>query len=403
MFMMKQFKKIMSIVLATVMTLSMCTVAFFSVSAEGEKDYTKVEIIKDLQVHSEDTVVPDEHFAFTMTPVAAGGKDANGNTLQEGPALTTSKVVIDFDETSKAQEATGGTWVMEDSNTFDLSSLTTKFTNTGVYRYEIKETGAVDSKGNEIKESYIGFSEAVYYVDLYIVQDANDAFVIDKYVVTEKDKTAKPNDITFTNSYNCQDLNIYKTVTGTEFKQGEYYDFKILIPLGGKTIDLAENSYFLARIIGTDGAAVKDDRVDSDGYLKILVQGTDIDSDMDEYGNSFQLKAGEHLQILDLPTTMIYKVEEDKDTAEAEGYTVTYNYDEEGGISTSTMGNKTNQEGCTAQGTINSSKNTVEFVNDRTINAPTGISLDVLPYAIIVLAAACGAILLVIKKKKNAQ
>jgi hypothetical protein len=418
MFMMKKFKKVMSLALASIMTLSMCAVSALSAGAVDAKDYSKLPVTKKLVVNSEKTVVPEATFEFEMNPVAAADlkdssgnplKDTNGTVIQVGPDLADNTLDITFNEDNTAADD-AGELTMTNADTlkydyFDLTKFDGKFNNTGVYRYEVTETGSLVN--DEIKNiSYITYDETTYYVDLYVVQNDKGEYVVNSYVLTKVDadgtETAKPDSVTFKNKYNCSDINIYKTVEGTEYQQGEYYNFKILIPVGGKTIDLVDGSYFLAKIIDSAGSAVKDDRVDENGYLKLYVRGDTIDSPMTE-GTAFKLKAGEHLQILDVPTTMIYKVEEDKDTAAAEGYTVTYNYDEEGGISTSTMGNKTNQSGCTVQGTVNSSKNTVTFKNTRNITPNTGLSFDVLPYALIVLVAACGGVLLIIKKKINAQ
>jgi hypothetical protein len=414
MFMMKKFKKVVSLALASIMTLSMCAVSALSAGAVDAEDYTTLPITKILQVNSKDTVVPSENFAFTMTPIAAADliddngdaiKDGSGHTLEVGPALSDNDIVISFNKDSKAADS-NGKWEMTNSGSFKLE-FATNFTNTGVFRYEVKETGAVDQDGKSLSETYVDFDSSTYYVDVYVGQNNKGEYVINSYVITKKGKTGKPNGITFTNKYNCQDLNIYKTVDGTEFNQGEYYNFHILIPVGGKAITLSENSYFLAKIIGTDGSVVKDgtDRdmdIDSDGYLKLYVKGEGIDVAASE-GNAFKLKAGEHLQILDLPTTMIYKVEEDKDTADAEGYTITYDYTEIGSKETTTKAVKEDQSGYSVQGTINDTTNTVTFINTRDMTPPTGISLDVLPYALIVLVAACGGVLLIIKKKRNAQ
>jgi hypothetical protein len=391
----------------------MCTVSVLSAGAVEEsaaEDYSTLPVTKILQVNSKDTVVPSETFAFTMTPVAAadleGVTDANGHTLEEGPALSNDEITISYDKDSKATDSSGK-WVMTNSESFKLE-FATEFSNTGVYRYEVKETGAVDADGNSLTQTYVDFDSSIYYVDVYITQDSSDNFVINKYVITKKNTSGKPNGITFTNKYNCADLNIYKTVSGTEYNQGEYYDFRILIPVGGTKITLSENQYFLAKIIDSTGAAVTDSRVDNDGYLKLYVKGNGIDADMKKFANAFQLKAGEHLQILDLPTTMIYKVEEDKDNADAEGYTVTYDYTEAGTIKTDTQAELTNQgftdqPDYSVQGTINNATNTVTFINTRDMTPPMGISLDILPFALIVLVAACGGVLLVIKKKRNAQ
>lgn len=426
--MMKKIKKVVSLALASIMTLSMCAVSALSAGAVDETDYSTLPVTKNLVVNNEKTVVPDATFRFEMDPVAAADlkdssgnalKDANGNTLKEGPALNENTIDISFNADSTAKGVVDE-WIMSGTNSFDLKKFKDNkdFESTGVYRYVVTETGSVITNNDGTKKvdkiSYIDYDASTYYVDLYVVQDESSNYYIDKYVLTKKNDPAKPNNVEFKNTYNCADLNIYKTVKGTEYQQGEYYNFSILIPVGGTTIDLKENSYFLAKIIGANGSAVTNDtdrNIGDDGYIKIYVRGDKITADMDQFGNSFKLKNGEHLQILDVPTTMIYKVKEDAATAKAEEYKVYYKYTETGSISTATRDNTITEfttsddfmTDCSVQGTINSTANSVAFQNERIINPPTGISFDVLPYALIVLVAACGGVLLIIKKKRNAQ
>jgi hypothetical protein len=54
------------------------------------------------------------------------------------------------------------------------------------------------------------------------------------------------------------------------------------------------------------------------------------------------------------------------------------------------------------KGTINTNTNEVEFVNTRNMETPnSGISMNVIPYVVILLVAVCGAILLVYNKKRR--
>jgi hypothetical protein len=210
-------------------------------------------------------------------------------------------------------------------------------------------------------------------------------------------------------------LDIYKTISGTEYKQDDYYDFRILIPVGGTTITLEQGKTFKAQIYNANGV-VNDDRTDENGYMEITVNGNGIDADMATYATAFQLKKGEHLHIIDVPVTMIYKVEEVTDGTDAngvdfatKGYTVYYQYEESGKKSTSTLSQNTEDLtdgralGSTVQGTINNYTNKVTFVNERTIDVPTGVSMDFVPYVLVTLVAACGAVLFIIKKKRNAR
>jgi hypothetical protein len=108
---------------------------------------------------------------------------------------------------------------------------------------------------------------------------------------------------------------------------------------------------------------------------------------------------------------MIYFVEEADVTGE--GYTQKYTYIEEGRRSTVTVDNNTgstdedaiaavDENGSVViKGTVNTTKNEVNFINTRYINTETGISLDLIPYVLILTAAVCGGILFFVKKRRT--
>jgi hypothetical protein len=103
---------------------------------------------------------------------------------------------------------------------------------------------------------------------------------------------------------------------------------------------------------------------------------------------------------------MIYKVEEVTDTEQfkKEGYTVTYDYKEYGENETGSSGLKKDQEGSVVQGTINTESNEVTFRNTRNIEIPnSGISVDIIPYVLLMVVAVCGVILFVFKKRRSAH
>jgi hypothetical protein len=416
---MKKFKKITSLALASLMTLGLFTISASAIETNANGPFEDIEVTKVVKVEKSTTVLPEEKFSFSMTPVSAddvdGVTDANGQKIEVGPALTTPTTTISFDEKSTIGQDTDGNYIFTNTSTFDFDFVvpdgkTTAFDHTGVYRYSVVEDGAVDFDGNAIEEGYIDFDSTEYLVDLYIKQDASGNYVVDDFVLSNG-KPTKPAGITFTNKFNCSDLDIYKKISGTEFKQGDYYDFRILIPVGGTTITLEEGKTFKAQIYDANGV-VNDDRTDENGYMEITVKGNGIDDDMAANATAFKLKNGEYLHIIDVPVTMIYKVEEVTDGTDEngvdfadKGYTVYYQYEESGKKATSTLSQNTEgltddrAEGSSLQGTINNTTNKVTFINERTIDVPTGISVDVLPYALIVLVAVCGGILLVIKKR----
>jgi hypothetical protein len=407
---MKKFKKLISLILATLMAMTILPTTFSAFAADPKTTITVYKIVK-VDKSSWGTLLPTETFTITMVPATdeqlvtedeegkeVAATDLNGQEVEAGPELKNDKVQLTFDNGDSTSSGS-----VEKSGDFKLEFVN-DFTHTGIYRYYITET--VDSN----KTGYISYDTKVYYVDLYVQQDSDDNYFVSDYVVVDEAKNEKPQRIAFENKIECADLIIAKTVEGVEYQQGELYTFRILIPVGGTTIRLEEGQKFQAEILDANNALVKDDRTNNTGKLDIEVGGTSLADDMSN-GTTFQLKAGEKLKVIGAPVSMVYKVEEvtDSEQFQKEGYTVTYDYIEQGTFSAdgSTTGTNTtlsDQDGNSVTGTVNTSKNEVHFINSRVITTPTGIALEVLPYALIVLVAlGCAVTLIVAKRRRTAH
>ncbi len=416
----KKFNKVVSLALASVMAMGLfTTVNLGSTTAKAEEakgPYTEIAVTKNVYVKEKGTSIPEKTFTITMEPATTADltnddgtakTDANSNKLEIGPALTTESIDFEFNSLSDTSK---GYATQTDNFKFDFvvpTGSTSAFDHTGVYRYIVKEE--IPSDANKTTDSgnksngYVTYDTTEYTLDLYVNQDSTGKYVVDNYVLNNG-SLEKPKGLIFDNAVNCSELTISKTVEGTEYKQGEEYEFRILIPVGGTTITLTDKSKFIGKIYDANGNQVTGrDYMESNGDVVIKVAGSDITADMKTYGTKFTLKAGEELVIYGVPVSMVYKVQEFVD--EKEGYTTTIDYTETGSFSTETApktdtGKKT-VSGDTLSGTINTSVNTVEFLNSREINTPTGLNIDFLPYALVLLVAVCGSILFIIAKKRK--
>jgi hypothetical protein len=121
----------------------------------------------------------------------------------------------------------------------------------------------------------------------------------------------------------------------------------------------------------------------------------------------FQLKAGQSLEIYNVPVNMIYFLYE-QPTKGFDCY-----YEVSNGTSEPTVWSSTNADykpstnGVIDNGisrlTITPDNNIVSVFNNREFT-DSGIRVDILPYAVIVLAAAAACVVLVVsKKKRNAR
>jgi hypothetical protein len=420
---MKNLKRVFSMALATMMAVGMLSTSAYAetVDTDGISDthVDSISVSKTVEVSKNGTLLPDSEFEITMVPATAEQlldsdnkpitDSTNGIKIQAGHALKTDTLTFKFDASDSTDT---GSVTKEQAFKFEFNN---SYTSTGVYRYYVTEKSPLtDSEGNTIYENgYITYDETKYTVDLYIKQDSKSGkFMVSTFVLTQVGKAEKPPKISFTNKIKCSDLKIYKKIstTTTEYTSGELYTFRILIPVGGETIDLKDGQVLTAYLRNGKGTVIdtENKRTDSDGKISIKVGGDDLNADMKKYASTFKLKADEFLDIVGVPVTMVYTVEEVVDDASVnasglslvdEGYTTTYTYAAYGDNDTGRT-NVTDKNGSSVTGTINTVSNEVTFTNTRTMTPPTGINLDMLPYVLLTLIAVCGGILFINRKRR---
>jgi hypothetical protein len=420
-------------------------------SASGKKEITSLKVTKKIEC-TQNVSLPTETFTVTMVPATGSDlfvpeldkdgnavKDDQGNvkttnkvsgvTVQSGPELADNDVTFTVNSSTNTSSPNGVTL------TEDLSlALKTgeAFTESGIYRYVVTETipdkATTNSEGKK-SNGYVVYDTQKYTVDLYVKQDDDKNFYIYDTVLYGENAT-KPTNIKFTNKINTSTLTISKVLgdNTTEVKSGQLYEFKILIPVTGDTIKLddkattttttegnaeaaAENNYVQAHIYNDNGLVIdqgdKNDeekvRTDSEGLVKLYINGETINSDIDQYGTTFYLKADEWL-VVSAPVSMIFKVKE-KDYS-SQDYTTTYTYNEKGTYTASLTDDASYNDGephdgnVLEKGTVNNQGTTVKFTNTRVIKLDTGIVLDVIPYVLILVAAAACGIVFISKKRR---
>jgi hypothetical protein len=102
------------------------------------------------------------------------------------------------------------------------------------------------------------------------------------------------------------------------------------------------------------------------------------------------LKGGESCRLTDLPDGTVYTIEETNASAYSTTIQIT-GYD-----GTVDEANKT------ASGTVYGGT-TVNYTNDKTVIVPTGIRLDILPYAVVIALAACLITLMAVRRRKHTK
>jgi pilin isopeptide linkage protein len=412
---MKKFKKLLSMLLAATMICSINAMPAYA-DNEGEsgsgsgsssgvlssdEGFTTLPFKKVL-VTGDATTITNTTFKFTMKPAAPTEEEIDGLTCYEGTPLTTDTVTASVTADSSKDIVTvvnnqnsGGTYVEGFSEAsakgivLNPEFTLPTFTKTGVYRYIVKESS--DTKS----EPTITHDQTEFLVDLYV---NNDNKIVAIKSQTRKDNQKTP--IVFENIFKTSSIRIEKHVNGDKkMDPNTEYTFWVKIPQGGTSIDLAGGTVLNAQII-TPGE-------DPEPVNYITVGGEMPEDDEEDTPSTdngwceFTLKDGQALEITGLPAGMVYYVVEDCDILGCTTYvqTATGSTISAPDADTYTLADKTTSVSTTTV----AGKNGVYYLNTIDVVASTGVVLDIMPYVVIVLAAAAGILLFISRKKRNAR
>lgn len=365
-------KKVLSLVLALVLLLSVSAAAFADEQPTTPQPVTRVDIYK----HYDKTApAPAETFTFTVE-----ADSVTGNDLQKGdmPSLanaadgSTGNYTVAFAADTANAITTDGYFTI---------NFAGKFNRVGTYTYKITETA-----GNTAGVTYDNTS--VYLVITVLAGDNANTY---KYYVALHKGSADGEKVggipdaggtynpAFTNTFTATTpntpsddqsgnkvtaLSLQKLVTGNYGDTDQYFDFKVVFTVpSGKNYDDGTIT-----VSGTSYAV--------DGVKK---NPTGITKGEDgTFTATFKLKANETLQFGSVPVGMTYAFTEENQPTD---YEVTY---------------------ANCSGTVTENENIkATITNNRDKEIPTGISLDSLPYVIILATVAAAAVLIVLKKKAS--
>jgi hypothetical protein len=380
-------------------TIKVPTTGSANQTGSKSQPITTIPVYKTLNVETAGVTLPEENFYVQMVPatVSDGTKVSEDSNVDVDAGLPLANDTLTFEYTA-ADKTTSGSVVKLQS--FDLTLAEgSAFEHSGVYRYEITEV-TKDDDGNNValteqeEGQYITYDTTKYTVDLYVEEGETEGQYVIVAVAVKDEKDTKPTAVSFENSISCCNIIIKKIVEGTPYSSNESFLFRILIPVKGDTITLKLNAAIQAQIFDSEDQAVGD-------VFTLDVKGEDINADMTTNANTFYLKDGQYLKIT-APVSMIYKVQEE--VASKEGYTTTVEYEEEGKFKASTTrdleddsniysdtiaATETTAEMTVAgaRGTTNTRYNCVTFTNKRVIPNDTGVNLDFLPYVLVLVGA----------------
>ena len=333
-------KKLLSVILALVMILSLSTVAF---AANQDASFTKTYKLTNAGTRN-----PAETFTFQFT--ADHVTDSNSN-------LGTDKMPAIPNATVEYGEGTATTDGLK--KTVDVALADVVWPGVGIYYYKVNEvagtTAGVTYDGEtaylKVTVAYDEGTNTYYtaFVTLNLADDNGDG--------QTDSKTGG-----FTNEYSAGSLAISKQVTGNMGDQSAY--FAVKVTLTGEQGKTYLDSY---PVSGGSNAS-------NSTSIAIGVETT------------FYLKHGETITISNLPYGVTYSVEEEDYTDAAKG-----GYDE-----ASYNFYDSNKK-------IDTDSDTVTITNNKGATVDTGIVLDSMPYVLLLAVAAMGLAVLLTKKRASRE
>ena len=377
----KNLGRVATTLLATAMLASVSAVPVFADqfgesgvidNTESGTAITSISFTKELMKPAQVTT-PNKEFTFTLknsTDVITGATyTSSGKSLNLYNGVGAGENGIEATAVFTATQGTGTIVPGEDVNTvettvnFDINSLVDDFTDTGVYKYDIDED-------EEDAPYYNGGNLDLYLFVVRYTENETDKYKVTGAVLTKDGQVDQKTDTT-TNGYmvdptdpdptpDTNDLVITKTVDGQMGSHSEKFDFTVTLPG-------TENDKYNAQY-EKDGNTIGDPVTLTGGK-----------------NTGIKLAHGESLRIYGLvDDTSVYTVSETD--YRSSGYT-TKIHDNDGRDVVNV--------------TYDADNNDIAVVNTRNAVSPTGIVMNVAPYALLVVVAAAGCFVFLRKRRED--
>lgn len=342
-------KRLSALILSGTMIFAMGTSVFAAESAsetsvlcapgDQKPDPPKPKTIKLTKKISAGDNVKAPNTSFTFEVSAAEQETDNNQVVTAYEGVLGGLYFAEGDDTiTFTPDATSLT------NTTEISVDVSKFNNAGVYHYKVKETAG----------SYDGMDYDTKVYDVYVYVENSDKGL--EISAVESRLNGKKSDITFDNKYNTNKLTLKKVIEGKQANMSKEFKFEL-------TINGAAGEKYTA-VNGND--------------VKTITSGTSVE---------YNLGNGETVVIYGLSASDTYTIVEED--CSKDGYVTTITGD--GTI------DKTNK--LKIDGTEGTTDKKVTYTNKKEVNPPTGIITNVLPYVLMVVAAA-GLAFVFLRKKE---
>lgn len=290
-----------------------------------------------------------------------------GDTLYK--TLQTRDQVKDFDPTKQGYA--------KKTSTVDFSGVT--FTEPGIYRYVITETGTNQAVTNDENNKR--------YLDVYVT-DENGTLKVSGYILhaTDSDvgmKDSQGSDGTepegksqgFTNTYDTSNLTFKKEVSGNQASHDKYFEFTVEIK------DAVPGTEYNVDIQGATPTSGSNAATIANNANKTNVTKLKADDD-GKVTQKFYLQHGQYITIQGIAKDSTYTVTENEEDYKSEAAVVDGYKD-------------------LTTGKVASTDLKTSYLNTRAGAIPTGVIMTVAPFAAVTLLGAAGMVTIKMRKKED--
>ena len=376
----KNLGRVASTIVATALLASVATVpAFAATNNNGAyneaKDAYTFTMTKNLTL-PDNVYQPNETFTITVNGAVANGEMKDSVPVTKGGDDDIQNATVTFNSSSTKDT--------EETITFSIPANTYEQTGVGIYKYLIEE-----SDGQDANMTY-DLDDRWLYV--YVVNDEqeeipNCEYKIDGVVVYEAPATGTAATVksdSFVNEYGkkddqetLKDLVLKKEIEGSSANKSQKFKFDIKITATG------DNQVFdIVTDVNNNGVVDEGDTVLNHITANAATETT-VELGDDDQIIIVGLRNGDNYEIYEQTASTQNGVAKTTD-----GYTVTV-----------TGANDDDKDG-KVNGTISTDTN-ITYKNERSASTPTGIVMNVAPYALLVVVAVAGCFVFLRKRNED--
>lgn len=361
-----KLKKLFAGIVAVAMMATMAIPGFAAeVKAENiQADTTSAEVKVSYKLANAGTTSPKEDFEFTIAKAGTTYVAAS-----EQPELTIGKASF-----AKGAATTGGATA---SATIDLGAKNATFTKPGIYNYFIEQTA-----GSTAGVTYAQSNKLLLKVTVFnkVINETTGATEIWKayalYHLTDNSTASnwtvngnKIEETAIENLYTANVVNVSKTIKGSMANRDQTFNFKAVFSVPESLTWTPDITFAENGITATQNAA---------GEWEFVLG----DKQQIHFNN---IPAGVTFYIAEADYTG------EDDATGTKGYTTTYKYNNNDAVTAI----KTDEL------TMNANAATVAYTNTKGGMIDTGVILDNAPYIALLTIVAAGAVVMILKKRRN--